>query len=238
MAAYLEESNIILPKHLYHATKSLNHSDIKVQRPYRLAPVTAGIGLILFVFSASAYFYMQHANTNVTTEPMTGVSGEKTLMPVELKKEAVSLYAYSAPGENDKERMKESAIENGEMQINETDPLDSDFVPGESDEECIEESAIKNGEMQISYNEQLSDMKLVSVKAYVANIRKNPSVDSKRLGQTYRSHQFIVINEFIDSQNTKWYQIPFQGEKGWISGWLVERVVLEEVFEEESELIK
>jgi general secretion pathway protein A len=44
MAAYLEESNSIDKKHVKHAIRSLNHSDLKIHWRYRLMP--AGIGLL------------------------------------------------------------------------------------------------------------------------------------------------------------------------------------------------
>lgn len=58
MAAYLEESSLILPRHIDYAVKSLNHSDLKVKKWPRLT--SAFIGSIAVIIATSAlYIYLQ-----------------------------------------------------------------------------------------------------------------------------------------------------------------------------------
>ncbi len=218
MAAFLEENTTILPRHLSHATKSLNHSEIRIKKSYSLAPLAAGIVLILFVVSASAYFYMQQKSTDVAAGFQTSLRDKEAAAPA-----AVELAA-SLP---DQETSTQASIENV------TGSVPADPVPGE---EGIGEYIIKDEEEQVLDDNQMPDIKLVSVKVPVANIRLTPSVDSGKIGHTYRHSQFLVLDEFMDSQNAKWYLVPFQGGKGWVSGWLVERVDIMEMFNEDSGL--
>jgi general secretion pathway protein A len=81
MAAYLEENATILTRHLSHATKSLNHSDIKIKKSYRLAPLAAGIVLVLFVVSASAYFYMHQKSMHISAGLPESLPDEEAAAP-------------------------------------------------------------------------------------------------------------------------------------------------------------
>lgn len=66
MAAYLEESNIIHPRHIIHAVKSLDHSDIKIKKLNKLVPISAGFSL-LFVIMFVGYIYLP----NIIKEDIT-----------------------------------------------------------------------------------------------------------------------------------------------------------------------
>jgi general secretion pathway protein A len=59
MAAYLEESNTIHHRHIYHAVKSLSHGDIKIQKWNRWAPASIGLSLILLI-GVAGYIYLQY----------------------------------------------------------------------------------------------------------------------------------------------------------------------------------
>jgi uncharacterized protein involved in exopolysaccharide biosynthesis/uncharacterized protein YgiM (DUF1202 family) len=74
----------------------------------------------------------------------------------------------------------------------------------------------------INHAKQILDNKTVSVRVTTANIRTRPSVKSNIMGQAFKSDQFLVLDEDKDDQNTKWYQVPYNGKEGWISGWIVE----------------
>jgi len=146
MAAYLEESNIIHPRHISHAVKSLSHSDIKVQKLSRLIPVSAGL-LVAFLLGAGGYFSLQYIHTEYPIKPLTTNKSHEVSKPILQDK-----------------------------------PL-----------------------------------KFISVKVDAANIRKEASITSKRLGQSVRDSLFLVLDETPDSRNVKWYQILHEGEKRWIS---------------------
>ncbi|MBI5663814.1 MAG: AAA family ATPase [Nitrospirae bacterium] len=57
MAAYLEESSLVLPRHIDHAVKSLDHSDMQAQRWPRLAPVFIG-SLAIILATGMLYIYL------------------------------------------------------------------------------------------------------------------------------------------------------------------------------------
>ncbi len=58
MAAYLEESSMVLPRHIEHAVRSLNHSDMKTRRWSRLTPVLLG-SLAVVLATGVLYIYLQ-----------------------------------------------------------------------------------------------------------------------------------------------------------------------------------
>jgi general secretion pathway protein A len=159
MAAYLEESNIIHPRHIFHAVKSLNHGDIKLHNQYRLIPVFSLLFLVIVLSSASFYLYLTLKN------------------PVE--------------------------------------------------------KTSKGNKMQLSSIESLRDenkkhfpLKLVSVNVDVAIIRNRPSLDAEKAGWSLKGNQLVVLNESVDERNIKWYQVPFQGKKRWISAEVVDTIDL------------
>lgn len=57
MAAYLEDSSLVLPRHIDHAVKSLNHSDMKTQRWPSLTPVFIG-SLAVILVTGMLYIYL------------------------------------------------------------------------------------------------------------------------------------------------------------------------------------
>jgi general secretion pathway protein A len=58
MAAYLEESSLVLPRHIDHAVKSLNHSDMKVRKWPGLVPAFIG-SLAVILVTGMLYIYLQ-----------------------------------------------------------------------------------------------------------------------------------------------------------------------------------
>ena len=70
MAAYLEESNIILPRHISHAVKSLNHSEMKMQNRVRFAPLSAGIVVVLLLMILAFNTFVHRYNENAPLEPI------------------------------------------------------------------------------------------------------------------------------------------------------------------------
>ncbi len=95
----------------------------------------------------------------------------------------------------------------------------------------------ENEELLINDSKQMIDTRSISVEVDVANIRKEPLVKSKRMGLTFKNEHFAVLNESMDNKNMKWYQIPYKGEKGWISGTLVEETIVKETVGKEQNVI-
>lgn len=71
MAAYLEGNNIVYQSHIQHALKSLNHSEMKIEKWRRFIPWAAGI-LPTLVILTVAYFFTLQANTSITEESVVG----------------------------------------------------------------------------------------------------------------------------------------------------------------------
>ena len=56
-----------------------------------------------------------------------------------------------------------------------------------------------------------------------------PSLDSKEVGWASKGSQFVVLQESTDNKdNIKWYQVPYHGEKRWISANVVDVVEMKE----------
>ncbi len=93
MAAFLEESNMILPRHIEHAVSSLKHSDIKIQRFAGMVPVFAGIAALLVV-AFSVYFHTRSPETTLATKSSETAAGSRTLhiRPLQTEKN-ISGYA-------------------------------------------------------------------------------------------------------------------------------------------------
>ncbi len=63
MAAFLEESNMIHPRHIEHAVSSLKHSDIKVRKPFGIVPLSAGIAAMLLIACSLYFMYARTSDT-------------------------------------------------------------------------------------------------------------------------------------------------------------------------------
>jgi general secretion pathway protein A len=55
----------------------------------------------------------------------------------------------------------------------------------------------------------------------IVTIRTRPSLKSKKAGWVLKGREFYVLGETRDESGRKWYQVPFKGEKQWISAHVV-----------------
>ena len=78
MAAFLEESNMIHPRHIQHAVSSLKHNDIKVQRYAGMVPVCAGLAALLVVVF-SVYLYTRSPETTLARKSPETAAGKRAL---------------------------------------------------------------------------------------------------------------------------------------------------------------
>jgi hypothetical protein len=172
MAAFLEESNIIHPRHIEHAVSSLKHSDIKVQRNI-MVPVFAGLAAILV--AASLIYFISGTNETPLALKSSETAVSKRTFPISQTQADKNIAANTRPSEAP--------------------------VPG---------------------------FKLLNVNVDVAIVRYRPSMDSGKAGWTLKGNQLVVLNETVDENRGKWFQILFQGEKRWISGAVVSIAGLED----------
>ncbi len=217
MAAYLEESNIISQRHITHAVKSLGHSELKIQGQNRLIPLYAGLSFIL-LSGVGGYFYLQ--NTYMRTQNLpTGQAGtehrvQTTESRIESTETAVSSEQLAV---NKKELTANShslSAKNNELQIPSAKfQTNKDPQPPASPTTVEEES------------QGIGTGQYIIVKFDVANIREMPSLDSKEVGWASKGSQFVVLQEHTDNKdNIIWYQVPYHGEKRWISANVVDIV--------------
>ena len=96
MAAFLEESNIIHPRHIEHAVSSLKHSDIKIKRNIMI-PVYAGLAAILLAASI-IYFISRTAETPqlLSSSEMSPTNSTLQASPIKLDN---NLSALTSPGD-------------------------------------------------------------------------------------------------------------------------------------------
>ena len=236
MAAYLEEGNVILDRHIHHALESLNHSGLKEQKRVRLVPAFAGaLTLLLVIFSL--YMYLGNLTTETVSTSHEGVMSGTDLQPDDKGPAAVAddegndtLTAAldEEPSVNDEvisDRPESNAAAAGEESNTLTaepaedladEGVESDL--GETDTVADAQKGTDSG----TYED--SPYKLASVKVDVAFIRSRPSVTSHKSGVSFRGNQLVVLDESTDEENRPWYQIAYQGGAQWISGEVVEIV--------------
>jgi len=65
--------------------------------------------------------------------------------------------------------------------------------------------------------ENRAGVRIVAVNVDVAVVRNKPSLTSRKIGWALKGNQLVVLNESVDERNVRWYQVPFEGEKRWIS---------------------
>ncbi|RJQ56608.1 MAG: AAA family ATPase [Nitrospiraceae bacterium] len=165
MAAYLEESKVLLPGHIFHAVKSLNHSEMRLYPWYRIGPFSAGVAALLLLIIAAGGMLI-HRNDPGTPADAIKAAG---VDPVPKPAGPVAVPAKSAV-------------------------LDHPTA-----------------------GREIPSFKIVSVKVDVANIREKPALDSIRTGWSSKGVQMIVLQEYADGNNMRWYEVPFEGERRWIS---------------------
>ncbi|RJQ46752.1 MAG: DUF2075 domain-containing protein [Nitrospiraceae bacterium] len=180
MAAYLEESASVLPRHIHHAVKSLNHSDMKLTPRLKYAFMAGGVTVTILI----------------------------AIIVID-----VSLHRHSS----DKDAVNISTIN--------TAPAKESPSQSAGSADKIPSSGSASVPSEIT---AIPDYKIVSVKVDVANVREKPSFDSIRVGWSPKGIQMIVLQEYVDEKNMSWYQVPFEGEKRWISEEVVDVIEMGE----------
>ena len=219
MAAYIEESNRILPRHIDHAVKSLNHSELVRGKNHWIMPVAAGIAAAMIaIFS---YFYF--AGT-LSTEP----GHEQKTAPV--RQEAhTQMKTLSYEGEQARADVRKSArlLNDKENKKNITaNTMETiEPLPPEPASQPEQESIVASADEQHAVDGN-SSFRFVSVNVDVAIVRTNPSITAHVVGWSAKGSQLLVLDELKDERNITWYQITHQGEKRWISGEVVDLVSL------------
>jgi general secretion pathway protein A len=202
MAAFLEESNVILPRHISHAVKSLNHSEMKLPKWSRLAPLSAGMAVAL---ALAVVAFIHYYNTGTPEKPLQTVE----ISPVQKSPEPL---ANSSPSPADHLAGEEAAPPHPSGGLKE---LSSVLTATSAENRSLQGSS---GQVDASAEkEQSPPYKIVSVKVDVANIREKPASDALRVGLSLKGNQLVVLQEYIDGNNIRWYQVPFEGEKRWVS---------------------
>jgi len=215
MAAYLEESNIILPRHISHAVKSLNHSEMKMQDRMRIAPLSAGIVVILlFMVLAVSMLVRRYHETPV--EPI-GAAVDHAQKPSE---------TITVTDVND--NSKHTIVPEPSSQNKGLDPIpmerqDKDVVEKKSRTQPeIDDEETASGSKPVSPLPQKDapqylPYKILSIKVDVANVRDEPSLDSLVIGKLLKKAQLVAYQEYVDDSSAKWYEVSFRGKRRWIA---------------------
>jgi general secretion pathway protein A len=212
MAAYLEESNIILPRHISHAVKSLNHSEMKMQNRVRFAPLSAGIIVVLLLMILAVNTFIHRYNANAPVEPIRTAGIDPAPKPAE---------AIAVPNTN--ENNKNILSPDPSMQKSGNTPqtlLKAPTVGLDRGELSPPPPALQKEALQpLPY-------KILSVKVDIANVRDEPRLDSLAVGKLLKMDQLVAYQEYVDASSVKWYQVSFKGEKRWIAEEVVDVMVV------------
>jgi len=221
MAAYLEESNIILPGHISHAVTSLNHSEMRLQSRSRFAPVAAGIfaALLLIVFAVN--FYLPGSKTDVIKEPIK----KAEINPAQKSIEPAAVSTPN-PSQSDSKFSRTDGIAAPALQKRDMDPPPS---------ENSSLSELKATPASQKEEQQNFPYKILSVKVDIANVRDEPRLDSAAVGKLLKSYQMVAYQEYLDESSSRWYQVSFRGEKRWISGEVVDVVDVSDASKSEGQ---
>ena len=231
MAAYLEESNIISQRHITHAVKSLGHSELKIQGQNRLIPLYAGLSFIVLI-GVGGYFYLQNTHIRTqNTEHKTQIT-ESRSQNIETKTHNTDKPPIPPLPSTALVRGLLKGSEGG-ITVKEGGKLfnnagQSVITEQKSTENSVQRDINVDKENVGTTEEYTTPGQYIIVKFDVANIREMPSLDSKEVGWASKGSQFVVLQEYIDNKdNIIWYQVPYHGEKRWISANVVDIVEIE-----------
>jgi general secretion pathway protein A len=188
MAAFLEESNIILPRHISHAVKSLNHSDMKLQNRLRFVfPAMTAAALVIIIAGVTMmYLHRQHTGPPAVLQTTEVNKGDVSPNPSGEPEEPSSAQTAKGAGGPSFQQSKPAAA-------------------------SVEAA-------------QLPSYRIVSVNVDVAFVREKPELDAPKAGWLPRGTQLMILKEYIDVHDIKWYQVLFEGKNRWISEEVVEVV--------------
>jgi len=223
MAAFLEEKDTILPRHIDHAIKSLNHSDMIIKKKFGFIPATVG-ALAFIAIVAMSYIYIQN------------LEAEKTEI---VEEHFAANLIEQEPAEPQHENNEVVVIVSSDSEINDQQENSPDMervtesevalMAAEEPLPVIDQSPVKQKEEALEIDKQWTDFKLIAVTADVAFIRSRPSPESTKTGVALKGSQLLVLNESTDDREVKWYQVSFQGKKRWISEEVVALFALDNI---------
>jgi general secretion pathway protein A len=235
MAAFLEEKDTILPRHIDHAIKSLNHSDMTIRKKSGFIPTTVGAFAAIAIVAAS-YIYIQNLEaekTEIVEEHFA--SNLITQEPAEPQREndEVEVIVNSDSEINDQQE-NNIAVNQAENQEDSPDmervaESEVALMAAEEPQLVIDQAPVEQKEEAVEIDKQLPDFRLIAVTADVAFIRRRPSHESTKTGVALKGSQLLVLNESTDDQEVKWYQVSFQGKKRWISEEVVTLFALDNI---------
>jgi len=212
MAAYLEETNTILLKHIHYAVKSLNHNEIRVQRNL-LMPVSAvvlSIVLMVVVYILLSQPKFQITNSRLQINPISQITPDtfKQNNDIHIPKSQISQSPNLPPP---------LSLTQSKSQNKVAEPtISKDKIA--SSNRAAEQQSSRAAVNATNVTNSTPAFKILSIKSDTADIRETPSVSSKTVGTSLKSNQFVVLEESVDDQNMRWYQVFYEGEKRWVSG--------------------
>ncbi len=235
MAAFLEESNTVLHKHIQHAIKSLNHTDMKLKEYNYMVPVISAAAA-LFAVSIAAFLYISksdhfektaaidtnHLATNKTAVVAIDTAPEKNNYD---QPESITVTEDTAVNEDkpSAEEVSASAATNNSQPSQEStkaalsDPPVQDSISTDVSAQTLSDTKVYTYTVPF---------KLISINVDVALIRDKPSMEANKVGWAQNGNQYVVLNESTDANNVKWYMVSHQGGKHWISAEVADEINL------------
>lgn len=223
MAAYLEGTNTILLRHIHHAVKSLDHNETRVRRNL-LMPVSAVVLSIILIIAAIYMLLTQHKSYPPLADPLTlDKSYSNTTQNLALQNNNTLLLSPIPHLQNKPQNKVVAPISSknkitlSQNNVSTKEHENPSLHPFPLVEKEIGKKDFK-AKKPATDEKQKPPFKILSIKSNTADIRKSPSDISDIVGVSPKGNQFVVLEESEDDQNIRWYQVFYEGERGWISG--------------------
>ncbi|MBI4838763.1 MAG: AAA family ATPase, partial [Nitrospirae bacterium] len=187
MAAFLEESTILHPRHIRHAVKSLQHDDLSIKKDVKLIPALAGLLLVI----TAGFFSFRYLPDFIAGYPVT----------ITVNNELPPTIVTPQPAVIPQQQGTESNVQDTAVKTDESASANADNAASSEGKEPAGKSKALVGQYVI-------------IRANAANLRDAPSFTSNTVRWALKGEKFEILDK---SEDSKWYQILRRGEKLWIA---------------------
>ncbi|MBI4710352.1 MAG: AAA family ATPase [Nitrospirae bacterium] len=187
MAAFLEESTILHPRHIRHAVKSLQHDDLSIKKDVKLIPALAGLLLVI----TAGFFSFRYLPDFIAGYPVT----------ITVNNELPPTIVTPQPAVIPQQQGTESNVQDTAVKTDESASANADNAASSEGKEPAGKSKALVGQYVI-------------IRANAANLRDAPSFTSNTVRWALKGEKFEILDK---SEDSKWYQILRIGEKLWIA---------------------
>ncbi len=172
MAAFLEESTILHPRHIRHAVKSLQHDDLSIKKDVRLVPALAGLLLVIL----AGFLSFRYLPDFIAGYPVTITSNSES------PEKSVPLPAV-IPQQQD----AESNVQDTAVKTDESTPVNTDNAGSSETKEPAGKAKALVGQY-------------VTIRANAANLRDAPSFTSNTVRWGLKGEKFEILDKSEDNK--------------------------------------